>query len=162
VNETTEEMFREFLVFELENQRYGLPLRDVMETVRAVTITPLPQAPSIVEGVINFRGMVVPVFDIRARFGHPPRAMQVQNHLILASAGKRQVALRVDRAMDLVRVRDQDVQEAQTVVPHAPYISGVARLPDGLMLIHDLATFLSEAETETLSQSLSAHERAPS
>ncbi len=151
--------YKEFLVFELGSQRYGLPVADVIETVRAVTITALPQAPPIVEGILNFRGRVVPVLDIRSRFHQRPKEMEIHDHLILARAGERQVALRVDRATDLVRVLDQDVEEAKKVVPGLEYISGVARLSDGLVLIHDLGTFLSEAESLGLSDSLSAYEK---
>ena len=148
--------FKEFLVFELENQRYGLPVVDVIETVRAMTITPLPQAPPIVEGILNFRGTVVPVLDIRARFHHSPKPMEIHDHFILARTGDRQVALRVDRATDLARIADRDLEQAEKIVPGLDYISGVARLSDGLVLIHDLKTFLSETEAGELSESLSA------
>ena len=151
--------YQEILVFELENQRYGLPVADVIETIRAVTITPLPQAPSIVEGILNFRGKVVPVLDIRSRFHKKPKVMEIQDHLILARAGTRQVAVRVDRATDLVRVPVCDLEEAKKVTPGLEYISGVARLADGMVLIHELGTFLSEEEARKLSESLSANER---
>jgi purine-binding chemotaxis protein CheW len=152
-----EESYEEILVFELGNQRYGLPVADVIKTVRAVAITPLPQAPPIVEGILNFRGTVVPVLDIRARFHQRPKEMAIQDHFILARTGGRQVALRVDRATDLVRVPEKDIQEAKKAVPGLEYITGVARLSDGLVLIHDLGTFLSEAEARGLSESLSAY-----
>ena len=64
---------REVLVFEVEGQRYGLPTADVRELVRAVTITPLPNAPAVIEGVVNVRGRVLPVLDMRARFRLPAR-----------------------------------------------------------------------------------------
>jgi purine-binding chemotaxis protein CheW len=150
----------EILVFELEDRRYGLPLDDVIETVRAVAITPLPQAPPMVEGILNFRGKVVPVLDIRARFRQRAKAMEIHDHLILARTGKRQVALRVDRAAGLVRVPGKDLEEAEKIVPGLEYVSGVARLPDGLVLIHDLGTFLSGPEDQALSESLSAFEKA--
>lgn len=148
--------FRDILVFELDQQRYGLPLGDVMETVRAVTITPLPQAPPLVEGIINFRGRVVPVLDIRARFHQAPREMKISDHLILARAGGRSVALRVDRVTDLVRIGDQDLSGAEKIGPGLDTITGVARLADGLVLLHDLGAFLTAAEAENLSQSLAA------
>src|SRR5580658_10251115 len=148
---------REILVFELEDQRYGIPLDDVIETVRAVAITPLPQAPPIVEGILNFRGRVVPVLDVRARFRQRPKAMDIHDHLILARTGARQVALRVDRAAGLVRVPGKDLEDAEKIIPGLGYVTGVARLPDGLVLIHDLGTFLSGPEDRALSESLSAH-----
>ena len=152
-----DDSYKEILVFELENQRYGLPVVDVIETIRAVTITPLPQAPSIVEGILNFRGTVVPVLDLRARFHQKPKALEIQDHLIIARTKERQVALRVDRATDLVRVPESDIEEAKKVAPGLDTLSGVARFSDGLVLIHDLGTFLSGAEEKSLSESLSAY-----
>lgn len=151
----TERGLTEVLVFEVGERRYGLPTTDVRELLRAVTVVPLPGAPAIVEGVINVRGNVIPVLDIRARFRLPPQAATHTDHLIVASIGDRQVALRVDRAIELVRCGASDVEDARRVVPGVEYVAGVAKLPDGLVLIHDLRTFLSAAEAAALAASLS-------
>ena len=143
------------LVFEISGLRYALPTSDVSELARAVTIVPLPKAPPIVEGIINVHGHVVPVLDIRARFRLPSRALSHTDHLIVARIGPRLVAVRADRARDLANVDAKDVEDAQTFAPGAEYISGVAKLPDGLVLIHDLRTFLQEAEAAALDDALS-------
>lgn len=146
----------EILVFEAGGRRFALPSRDVAELLRAVTIVPLPKAPAIVEGVINVRGTLVPVLDIRSRFRLPPSAIEHTDHLIVARAGQRLVALRVQRALDLVRIEPSDIEDAKKIVPGAEYVAGVAKLADGLVLIHDLQTFLSEAESAALGESLAA------
>src|ERR1700720_4210722 len=112
----------EVLVFEVGGQRYGLPSPDVREIVRAVTLTPLPRTPAIVEGVINLRGTVVPVLDIRARFRLPARAVEHTDHLIVAWAGQRLVALRVDRALELILPEAGAVESAQTLLPGVEYV----------------------------------------
>ncbi|MBI4501606.1 MAG: chemotaxis protein CheW [Gemmatimonadetes bacterium] len=137
------------LVFLLESERFGLKAEVVREVVRAVAVAPLPKAPAIVEGVINFRGSVVPVLDIRRRFGLPPKAVAPNQHLLIARAGPRVVALRVDRAIDLVSV-PQDAIESASAAPGAEYVKGIAKLPDGLLVIHDLERFLSLDEAEKL------------
>ena len=142
----------DILIFELDKHRYGLPLSDVQEVLHAVTIAPLPKAPTIVEGVINVRGTVIPVLNIRKRFGLPEKAVEPSAHFILARAGERNVVLPVDHAKDLSQVAPGDVEESTRVVPQGKYITGVAKLPDGLVLIHDLRTFLSEAEAVALSK----------
>jgi purine-binding chemotaxis protein CheW len=144
----------EILVFEIGGRRFALPSLDVQELLRAVTIVPLPKAPAIVEGVINVRGKIVPVLDIRARFRLPSSALAHTDHLIVARAGERLVALRVERALDLTQVEAKDIEDARKIVPGAEYVAGVAMLPDGLVLIHDLQTFLSEAESAALGASL--------
>jgi purine-binding chemotaxis protein CheW len=142
------------LVFEVEGQRYALPAADVQELVRAVRIVPLPRAPAVVEGIINLRGQVIPVLDVRARFRLPSRPLAHTDHFIVARAEQRLVALHVDRALDLVNLDTRDVQEARSVVPGVEYVSWVARLPQDLVLIHDLRTFLSQAEADSLAEAL--------
>ncbi len=153
---TTDPGVSEVLVFEIGGQRYALPAADVREIVRAVAITPLPRAPAIVEGVINLRGTIVPVLDLRSRFRLPAKALEPADHLIVARAGERLVALRVDRALELVELNAADVEEARGLVPGAEYIAWVARLPENLVLIHDLRTFLSRAEAQALEEALPA------
>ena len=147
---------REVLVFELGGQRYGLPTLDVSELVRAVAITRLPDAPAFIEGVVNVRGRILPVLDIRARFHLPAKPLDPSDHFIVASAGARGVILRVDRAIHLALVDDSSVQAAQALGSSATYVAGVAKLDGGLVLIHDLATFLSAAESASLDTVLQA------
>ena len=146
---------REVLVFEVGGQKYGLPTADVRELVRAVAITPLPNAPAVIEGVVNVRGRVLPVLDVRARFRLPAKSLDPSDHFIVASAGPRGVILRVDRATHLALVDEASIQPPQTLGPNADYVAGVAKLEDGLVLIHDLATFLSAAEAASLDEALS-------
>jgi purine-binding chemotaxis protein CheW len=148
--------YLDVVVFEVGGQRYGLPAADVREVVHAVPPVPLPRAPAVVEGVINLRGRVVPVLDVRARFRLPAKAVEHTDHLLVAQAGERLVALRVDRTTDLVRLDAADVEDAKGVVPGAEYIAWVAKLPDNVVLIHDLRTFLSRAESEALAEAMPA------
>src|ERR1700753_2321921 len=87
----------QLLTFEIRHERFGVALDDVREVVRAVSIVRLPKVPSFVEGVVHVRGCRVPVRDIRARSGLPPKMLEPSDHLIIAFAKRRLVALRVDR-----------------------------------------------------------------
>lgn len=149
----------DILIFEIAGRRYGLPALDVQELVRAVAIRPLPQAPAIVEGIINLRGQIVAVLDIRARFRLPAKALEPADYLVIARVGERCVALRVDRALELVRLEADELEDARRVVPGAEYVTWVARGSSDLVLIHDLRTFLSRAEAAALDVSLAASER---
>ena len=149
---------REVLVFEVGGQKYALPTADVCELVRAVAITPVPGAPAVIEGVVDVRGRVLPVLDVRARFRLPAKALDPSDHFIVASAGTRGVILRVDRATHLALIDEASIQPAQALGPGAAYLAGVARLQEGLVLIHDLTTFLSSAEADSLDEALRALE----
>jgi purine-binding chemotaxis protein CheW len=154
MNPVTDRSLLEVLTFEVGGRRYGLPAADVRELLRAVAVVPLPGAPPIVEGVINVRGRIVPVLDVRARLRLPPKPVEPADHLIVARAGGRLVALRVDHATDLVRLDAADVEEARGLVPGLEHGGWVARLPDDVLLIHDLGTFLSQAESALLAGAL--------
>lgn len=124
------------------------------EVTRAVAIAPLPKAPPIVEGVINFRGTIVPVLDIRQRFNVPAVSLMPDQHFVVAQANGRTVALRVDRVSDLITIDDQAVESADRVAPGVEHVAGIVKLPDGLLVIHDLARFLSLEEAAQLDAGL--------
>ena len=159
----------EIVVFELGGQRFGVLAANVRELLRAVAVVPLPRAPAVVQGVINLRGRVIPVLDVRTRFRIPSKVIEPSDHFIVASIpphptlspaqgeGKlrdRVVALHGDRATDLIRLNRADLEAAQVLVPNAEYVTWVAKVPDNLVLIHDLATFLSHAESAALEEAL--------
>jgi purine-binding chemotaxis protein CheW len=144
------------LVFELAGERFALPLADVVEVLRAVAIRPLPLAPAIVEGMFDLRGELVPVLDLRARLRLPPRALTPSQHLIVATACSRTVALRVDQALALERLDAVTSEQVSNLPRGLPQLAGVASTAQGLVLIHDLHAFLSEAEGAELELALGA------
>jgi purine-binding chemotaxis protein CheW len=138
------------VVFRIEEQRYALHLPSVDRALRAVLVTPLPNAPSIVLGVINVEGRVIPVVDTRARLGLAKREVRTGDVLILARTPKRAVALTADAVVGLLERETRQLQSAASILPDMPFLQGVARLEDGLVLIHDLALFLSLDEERKL------------
>jgi purine-binding chemotaxis protein CheW len=138
------------VVFRIDAQRYGLPLPAVDRTLRAVRITPLPHAPAIVRGVINVEGRVIPVVNVRARFGAAERDPRLSDAFILARTPHRTVALTADAVEGLWEGEMRQVQSVASIYPDLPYLEGVARLEDGLILIHDLALLLSLPEEKAL------------
>lgn len=151
----------EILEFAVESQRYGVPIANVIEILHAVAIAPLPAAPMIVEGIIDVRGRIVPVLNLRARFRHPPRTLHPSEHFILVQAGIREVAFRVDEALHISSVPDGDIQPLESALARVPLVAGVARTPAGMVLIHDPSSFLAEGESEALDRALdNAHAEA--
>ena len=142
------------VLFELAGQRYGLLARQVVEVVPAVVPVPLPGAPAVVLGVVNLRGSPVPVFDLRARFGRPPKAIELDDHLIIAAAGDRPVVLPTDRVVGLITLDPDQLEAVPSLAADNPYVVGVGKMADGLVLIHDLEAFLSPPEAEQLERAL--------
>lgn len=142
------------VMFWLDDQRYAVHLGAVERVVRAAETVQLPKAPRVVLGVINVQGSVIPVVDLRIRFGRPARGLKVSDHFLLAQTVRRSVALWVDQVAAVIGVPEDQLIAAETVLPHLPYVKGLLKLEDGLILIHDLDTFLSLEEEETLDQAL--------
>ena len=148
------------LLFQVARQRYALPMEGIKEIVRAVAISALPEAPPIVAGVINLRGSIVPVLDMRARFGADARDVRPSEHFIIVEGNQRPVALRVDRALELAQVEDAEVEKVTGAAGATPYVLGALKMPDGLVLIHDPRAFLSEAESIALGTAMASRSDA--
>lgn len=145
------------LVFELNNRRYAIHMARAREIVRAVAITPLPGAPRVVAGLIDVRGTIVPVLDLRVRFGFPAQPLALSDQFIIAWTGDRAVALHVGNVVGTMAMNSTDIDPSEKVTSNVEHIAGVARTADGLILIHDLATFFAAAEEATLQSSLAQY-----
>jgi len=145
--------------FNLDDQKYALFLSAVIRIIRVVEITRLPKAPEIVLGVINMHGLVIPVFDIRKRFRLPPRDTQLDDQMIVASTSKRTVALLVDSVNDVIEIPEEKIIAGKKILPGMEYVEGVVKTEDGMILIHDLETFLSLHEGKALDEALEALNR---
>jgi purine-binding chemotaxis protein CheW len=148
------------VIFEVETHLYAISIDHTRELLRAPTIVPFPRAPAVVEGIINIRGRLTPVLDLRKRFNLPARPPGVDDYIVVVHAGPRLAGFRVDRVLDVTRVRPEDIEAAAAITPRADYLAGVAKLPDGMVLIHDPATFLSAAEAGEVDRALD-HPAAP-
>ena len=142
------------VAFSLADSRYGLPLPAVERIVRVVEITPLPKAPDIVLGVVNVRGRVVPVVDIRRRFCLPERGIVLTDQLVIARTTRRTVALVVDAVFGVLTYSQRNTVDVRDVLPELRYVESVVKLDGGLIFIHNLDTFLSLDEEVLLDRAV--------
>jgi purine-binding chemotaxis protein CheW len=137
-------------MFSLDAGRYAVPLGAVERVVRAVQVTSLPQAPDIVLGVIDVAGRVLPVFDVRQRFGMPKREIDPADKFLIAHTSKRAVVLAVDAVLDVFEQPAAAMIDAGNFAPGLVHIRGVIPIADDLVLISDLEAFLSMDEVLSL------------
>lgn len=142
----------ELLVVEVHGHRCGLPVGAVVEIHPAVQLVELPDAPEVVVGLMNRRGRALPVLDLRRRLGLPARPIRPDDRLVVLSVPGREMALQVDAAVDVLTVPASTLDVAAAA--EAVRSQGVAVLPDGLLVVLDMATFLSPGEAAALEAAL--------
>lgn len=145
---------KRLILFRLDELRMALPLSAVERILRAVYITPLPNAPEIVLGVINAQGQIIPVIDMRRRLGLPERTLALTDQLILARTTKRPVALVTDSVTGVLEYPDSKLTEVHAILPGVESVTGVIKLEDGLAYIHNLDSFLSLEEESSLDRAM--------
>ncbi|MFA7405015.1 MAG: chemotaxis protein CheW [Pelobacteraceae bacterium] len=142
----------QIVIFTLDEQRYGIPLGVVERVVRTVEITPLPGGPGFIHGVINVQGKILPVLDLRRRFGLPERPVELSDQLIIIRCAARSFALMTDTSCEVRECTEQMRTEAAEILPDLPFLAGVIKLPDGLILLQDPEILLSPGETRTFDE----------
>jgi purine-binding chemotaxis protein CheW len=144
----------QLIVFTLDQKLYALPLKTVKRVIHAVEITNLPKSPDIIAGIINVKGHIIPVVNVRKRFGLTSRELIPDDQLIIADTEKRQVALLIDQVSGIQNITSRQEVNTKEILPFAEYIRGVVKIEDELILIYDLEQFLNLHEEMELEQAL--------
>ncbi len=138
------------VVFSLDCRHFGIALSAVERVVHAVEITPLPNAPDRVLGVIDVQGRAVPVVNTRARLGLPPRAIGRSDRFIIAETSGGTVSLVVDEVIGLVETEAIDGADGGVPIPEKGCIDRVTRSDEGIILVCDLDSLIDSHELEAL------------
>ncbi|MDE3075246.1 MAG: chemotaxis protein CheW, partial [Chloroflexota bacterium] len=130
-------LYQQVVVFDLSNETYALDITYVIEIIRILPITPVPGAPYYVEGLLNLRGRVVAVVDLRKRFGLPLRATGEHSRIIVVQVGDDIVGAIVDAVSEVVTVSPDVMEPAGRVVTalDAEFIRGIAKLEGRLVAV---------------------------
>jgi purine-binding chemotaxis protein CheW len=130
----------QIVVFELGDERYGLDIATVYEIIRHQPITAVPQAPAFVEGVINLRGRIIPVVDLRDRFGMHEGDLTKASRIVVADAGGTRVGLVVDGVSEVLMVPTESIEPTPEVAANADheYLRGIAKLGERLIILLSL------------------------
>ncbi len=126
-----------FVVFRLDGERFALPLHQVEIALRMVSVTPVPDVPPWVIGVIDLHGRVIPVADLRHRLGHPAQEPRLDDRLLVISLAERTFALVVDEVTEVLKLPDRDVEPPPDPLCDSRYLRAVVRRKDGMILILD-------------------------
>ncbi|WP_291321327.1 chemotaxis protein CheW [Desulfonatronospira sp.] len=144
----------QMVTFNIGGEEFGVEILTVQEIIRMMQITKVPKAPDFVEGVINLRGKVIPVIDLRKRFGLEPKGHDKNTRIVVVEINKMIVGFIVDSVSEVLRIPADTVEPPPPVVAglDSEYISGVGKLEDRLLILLDLDRLLSREEKKVLSQ----------
>ena len=141
-----------YLTFRLGQEVYGIHIHDVTEIIGVQKITEVPDVPDFVRGVINLRGKVIPVMDMRARFRMEGRGYDERTCIVVVSIRETMVGLIVDTVNEVLNIPDESISPPPAVARgHASrYIQGMGRIGDQVKILLDVDKLLFEQELERI------------
>jgi len=146
----------QLVTFTVGTEEYGLDISSITEVIRPLPVTPLPHMPLFVEGVINLRGVIIPVVDLRKRFGLQVARndLRAQRMLIIRGAVKGKLGLVVDGVREVLLVPASSVAAAPEAATGkgADFIAGVVKVADRLVVLIDIERILSREERASLTE----------
>lgn len=145
-----------FVPFSIDGLCLALPLEKAERVIPAVEVTQLPKAPDAVLGVINLGGRVIPVFDLRKRFGLPEKELLPENRLIIAAGSRRTVAIVADVVKGVIEAGAELMATSGEVLSGLAHVKGVLKTESGMLVIQDIDSFLSIEEENELASALDA------
>ena len=143
-------MNNQLLVFVLDGRRYAVKLQAVERVVPAVEITPMPEGPDIVTGVINVQGQVIPVLNIRRKFRLHEREIDLNDNIVIVKGSKWTVAFAIDAVEGVISRRQEEIIPAGNILPEMEYTEGVVKIDDDIVFMHDIDRALSFEEKDKL------------
>lgn len=138
--------------FQLGNEEYGVDISQVQEIIRMVEITHVPRAPRFMEGVINLRGQLIPIIDLRTRFGMPRAQHTKSTRIVVTEIGTKRVGIVVDSVSEVLNIPIEQVEDAPDMIAGVgtEYIQGVGKVNDRLIILLDLTMVMSGEEKAQL------------
>jgi purine-binding chemotaxis protein CheW len=140
--------------FRIGNETFGVRIASVREIVRVPEITAVPSAPDTVEGVINLRGKIIPVMDLRKRFGHAATQADKKNRILVVELDNKLVGLIVNAASEVLKIPPSEIEAPGSVFAEgeSSYVTGVGKLKDRLIILLDITKLLHRQEFKRLEE----------
>jgi len=147
-----------YLTFSLASEEYGISILEIKEIIGMMPITSVPQTPAHIKGVVNLRGKVIPVMDLRLRFGMPAMDYTERTCIIVVEisgqAGTVQVGVVVDAVSEVLNVKPEDIEPTPSFGTklNTDYILGLAKMGGGIKILLDITRVLSSEDAMLLSE----------
>ena len=145
-------MEQQLVIFKLENEKFGIDIASVDGIIKMQNITSIPRAPHFVEGVLNLRGTIVPIIDLRMRFDFPPKTITPNTRIINVMLSKKRVGMIVDEVSEVLSISEENIEAAPPMVTsiNSSFITGIAKINEQLVIMLDVEQIFSQEETSQL------------
>jgi purine-binding chemotaxis protein CheW len=143
---------RQLVVFGLGDEEFGVDIIQVQEIVRLQEVTKIPNAPEFVEGIVNLRGRVIPLIDLRKRFGFVKVDHDDDSRIIVTSFNENLIGIIVDNVSEVIRLQEEQIEPPPNIVAGIgrEYLQGVGKVEDRLVVLLELDRILNMDEKATL------------
>lgn len=145
-----------YLTFTLGKESFGIEILFVTEIIGLQQITNVPDLPEYVKGIINLRGKIIPVMDVRSRFKKEVREYDERTCIIVVDIGEISIGLIVDRVSEVLDIPEENVSEPPKVNKNSQnkYVKGIGKVGESVKLILDCEKLLSESELEEIAEAV--------
>ena len=142
------------VTFHLGKEEFAVPILQIQEINKIVEITRVPNSPPFVEGVINLRGKVIPIIDLRKRFNLPLTELGKLSRIVVVNIADKNLGLIVDSVSEVLRLNTNSIEPPPTIVAgiDSDYIKGLGRIEDKIVILLDLNKILSGDERKALAE----------
>lgn len=160
-SEHTESKAGKYLTFALADEEYGLEILKVREIINMMEITAVPRTPRHVKGVINLRGKVIPVVDLRMRVGMAEADRSDETCIIVVSIGEVEMGIIVDRVSEVLDIAGEDIADAPSfgAQVNTDYIIGMGKINDRVTILLDISKLLSSSDMSELEMAVDSSTR---
>lgn len=143
----------QLVVFRLDNELYGIDILKVQEIVSYMKPSPAPNSPEYMKGVINLRGIIIPVIDLRVRFDFPKHDAIESSVIVVVSISDKKYGLIVDAVSDVVTIEQDNIQENMAIHTgiDVKFLNGIAKNGDQMIILVNIEKLFRKDEIETVS-----------
>jgi purine-binding chemotaxis protein CheW len=140
------------VIFKLEDEEYGLDIMNVNAIEKHTNVVRVPNASKFIQGIINLRGDVIPVYSLRTKFGLPQKKASDETKLIITKSNNMLIAFEVDSVAEILEIDNKNITIAPSIVKtiDTAYIDKVANLDGRMIILLDLGGILSDNEKESI------------
>lgn len=145
-------MEKQYVIFKLGKEEYGVDIMNVKEISEFKESVKIPNTPKFIDGIINLRGDITPIINLKKRFDLDENGANSDTRIIVIHINNKQVGFVVDEASQVIRIREEDIEPAPDLVAGVDkrYITGVGKLENKIVLLLDLEYILTDDEKDKI------------